>query len=64
MNYKVNFQNNRAINCELVRNINDKADYTIVNNARVIKSLVVNAASEKEALAVADRLAEKLTTAQ
>ena len=43
MNYKVNFKNNKAINCELVKDINDIADYAIVNHVRVLKSLVVNA---------------------
>jgi hypothetical protein len=61
MNYKVTFENNKATKCELVKNINDKADYAIVNNTRIIKSLVVNAGSEKEALSVGNRLAEKLT---
>ncbi len=60
MNYKVHFENNKAIRCELVKHINDTADYTMINNARVIKSLVVNAASEKDAITVANRLVEKL----
>ena len=61
MNYKVYFDNNKASRCELVKNTNDIADYTTVDNIKVIKSLVVNARSEKEALAIGERLAEKLT---
>ncbi len=61
MNYKVYFDNNKAIRCELVKEINDAADYAIVNKIKVINSLVVNARSEKEALAIGERLAEKLT---
>ena len=60
MNYKVYFDNNKASHCEHVKNINDIADYTTVNNVRVIKSLVVNALSEKEALLIGTKLAEKL----
>jgi hypothetical protein len=60
MNYKVHFENNKASRCELVRDINDTADYAIVDNARLIKSLVVNASSEKDAMAVANKLVEKL----
>lgn len=62
MNYKVHFEKNKATHCELVKNINDIADYAMVDNTRVIKSLVVNAQGEKDALAVANRLAEKLTS--
>jgi hypothetical protein len=61
MNYKVYFDNNKAINCEPVKEINDIADYAMINNTRVIKSLVVNALSEKDALTVAARLAEKIS---
>jgi hypothetical protein len=60
MNYKVYFDNNKASRCEHVKDINDIADFAIVDNTRIIKSLVVNALSDKDALAVAERLAEKL----
>ena len=63
MNYKVHFEDNKAIRCELVKAINNIADYAIVNHRRVIKSLVVNA-SEKEALLIGERLASKLTGTQ
>jgi hypothetical protein len=46
MNYKVYFENNKASRCELVKEINETADYAIVNNERVIKSLVINALNE------------------
>ncbi len=59
MNYKVYFENNKASKCEAVKEINDIANYAMINNVRIIKSLVVNASSEKDALNVADRLAEK-----
>ena len=62
MNYKVYFENNKASRCELVKNINDKADYAMVNNERVIKSLVINALNEKDALIIGNRFAEKFTT--
>ncbi|HEY2726461.1 MAG TPA: hypothetical protein VGI61_04775 [Parafilimonas sp.] len=61
MNYKVYFDNNKASHCKAVKDINDTADYSIVNNVKIINSLVVNALSEKEALAIGTRLAEKLT---
>ena len=61
MNYKVHFQNYKATHCEPAKDINDKADYAIINHTRVIKSLVVNALNEKDALIVANRLAEKLS---
>jgi len=61
MNYKVHFEDNKAVRSELVKDINDKADYAMVDNTRVIKSLVVNALSEKDALLIGNRLAEKLT---
>ncbi len=60
MNYKVYFDNNKASHCEPVKDINDAADYVVVNKVRIIKSLVVNALSEKDALTVGTRLAEKL----
>ena len=60
MNYKVYFDNNKASHCEHVKNRNDIADYTTVNHIRLIKSLVVNALSEEEALIIANRLAAKL----
>ncbi len=60
MNYKVHFENNKAIGCEFVKSINDKPDYAMINNIRVIKSLVVNASNEKDALVVANRLIQKL----
>ncbi|MEP6466964.1 MAG: hypothetical protein ABJB05_11700 [Parafilimonas sp.] len=60
MNYKVHFEGNKATHCELVKNINDAADYVIVNHRRVIKSLVVDASSEKEAIIVANNLIKKL----
>jgi len=62
MNYKVHFENNKAVKCESAKDINDKADYAIVNNTRIIKSLVVNALNEKDAMSVGNRLAEKLTS--
>jgi len=61
MNYKVYFDNNKASYCEPVKDINDTADYIIVNKVRIIKSLVVNALSEKDALSVGNKLAEKLS---
>ncbi|MEP6466418.1 MAG: hypothetical protein ABJB05_08930 [Parafilimonas sp.] len=61
MNYKVYFDNNKASRCIAVKDINDTADYSIVNNVKVINSLVINAPSEKEALNIGTRLAEKLT---
>jgi len=61
MNYKVYFDNNKASRCEPVKDINDTADYTMINNIRIIKSLVVNAMNEKGALAAADKLAKKLS---
>ena len=60
MNFKVFFDNNKASRCEHAKDINDVADFAIVDNRRVIKSLVVNALSDKDALVVAERLAEKL----
>ena len=62
MNYKVHFENNKASKCEHVKDINDTADYVMVKNVRVIKSLVVNASNEKDAFDVANRLAEKLNS--
>ena len=61
MNYKVYFDNNKASRCEHVKDINDMADFAIVDNTRVIKSLVVNALNDKDALVVAERIAEKLS---
>jgi hypothetical protein len=61
MNYKVFFENNKASRCEPAKEINDKADYAIINHKRVIKSLVVNASNERDALSVAERLVEKLS---
>lgn len=60
MNYKVHFENNKAIRCELVKRNNDTADFIIVNNERIIKSLVVNAKSEKDAITLGNNLIEKL----
>ena len=60
MNYKVYFDNNKASRCIAVKDINDTASYSIVNNVKMINSLVINALSEKEALSIGDRLAEKL----
>lgn len=62
MNYKVHFENNKATRCELVKSSNDNADFVTVNNERIIKSLVIHALSEKEALILGNQLAEKLTT--
>ena len=64
MNYKVYFENNKAYRCEHVKDINDMADFAIVGNSRIIKSLVVSALSDHEALVVADRLAEKFSKVQ
>lgn len=61
MNYKVHFENNKAIRCELVKNSNDTADFVVINNERIFKSLVVYAQSEKEALLQGNRIIEKLT---
>lgn len=61
MNYKVYFDNNKASYCEPVKDINDTADYVTVNKVRIIKSLVINALSEKEALTIGTKLAEKLS---
>lgn len=60
MNFKVFFDNNKPSRCEHAKDINDVADFVIVDNRRVIKSLVVSALSDKDALVVAERLAEKL----
>ena len=60
MNYKVYFEDNKASRCEPVKDINDAADFTTVNSNRIIKSLVVNALNEKDALSVAERLVKKL----
>ena len=60
MNFKVYFDNNKPSRCEHAKDINDLADFAIVDNRRIIKSLVVNALSDKDALVVAERLAEKL----
>lgn len=59
MNFKVYFDNNKASRCEHAKDINDLADFAIVDNKRLIKSLVVSAANDKDALIVAQRLAEK-----
>ena len=61
MNYKVYFDNNKASRCEPVKDINDLADFAIVNNMRIIKSLIVSALNDKDALVVAERLVEKLS---
>jgi hypothetical protein len=60
MNFKVYFVNNKASRCEHAKDINDLADFAIVDNRRVIKSLVVSALNDKDALVVAERIAEKL----
>ena len=64
MNYKVYFENNKASRCEHVKDINDMADFAIVGNSRIIKSLVVSALNDKDALLVAERLAEKFSKVQ
>ena len=64
MNYKVYFENNKACRCEHVKDINDMADFAIVGNSRIIRSLVVSALSDKDALIVAGRLAEKFSKVQ
>lgn len=64
MNYKVYFENNKANRCEHVKDINDMADFAIVGNSRIIKSLVVSALNDKDALLVAERLAEKFSKVQ
>ena len=61
MNFKVYFENNKASRSEHAKDINDTADFAIVDKRRLIKSLVVSAANDKDALVVAQRLAEKLT---
>ena len=62
MNYKVYFDNNKASRCVAVKDINDTADYSVVDNIKKINSLVINAQSEKEALLIGTRLAEKLAS--
>jgi hypothetical protein len=46
MNYKMSFEDNKAICAELVKDGKDIVDHAIVDNVRVIKPLVVNALSE------------------
>jgi hypothetical protein len=62
MNYKVYFDNNKATHCEVVKEINDISEYATIDNIRVIKSLVIFAYSEKEAMTIGERFAERLNS--
>ena len=60
------FENKKAVRCELVKDINDTAEYAeygMVSSKRMIKSILVNAANRKEALLLGTKLIKLLRAA-